>query len=198
MNNFYTYELCSSATPTIPFYIGKGKGNRMYFHEKNAIEKPNKHLYVLDKIRSILKEGNTIVYRKIIENVSEKEVFRWEVGRIVVLKVMGFKLCNLTNGGEGTVHFGCPLGMLGKHHTNETKKKQSKAAKNRLPVSDETRRKISEGGKGKHSKPLGPCSEETKKKISESLKNYIFTKEHKENVSKAIKIWWNKRKGYII
>lgn len=24
MNNFYTYELCSSATPWLPFYVGKG------------------------------------------------------------------------------------------------------------------------------------------------------------------------------
>lgn len=109
MNNFYTYELCSSATPTIPFYIGKGKGNRIYDHKNNALKQRHNNIYLQNKILKILREGNSIVYRKIVENVSEKEAFRWEIGRIVVLRIMGFKLCNFTFGGTGGDTFtNCP------------------------------------------------------------------------------------------
>ena len=50
---------------------------------------------------------------------------------------------------------------LGKHHTDETKRKMSIAKKN---MTEETRRKIAEAHKGV------PSSEETKRKIAESRK----------------------------
>ena len=50
-----------------------------------------------------------------------------------------------------------------------------------VPVSDETKKKISDAGRGKI------ISEETKQKISESLKGREFSEEHKKNLSEALK-----------
>jgi len=62
MNEYYTYELCSSKTPTIPFYIGKGKGNRLNHHERRILKKYRfKNNYLKNKISKIIKEGNTIL-----------------------------------------------------------------------------------------------------------------------------------------
>jgi len=53
--------------------------------------------------------------------------------------------------------------MLGKHHSEETKRKISKAHKG-MKISEKTRKKLSKGHKGKHH------SEETKKIMSEAHK----------------------------
>ena len=78
---------------------------------------------------------------------------------------------NLTEGGRG--RFGCK-------HTEETRKKLSKAKKGHI-VTEETRKKMSETHKGK--KP----SEETKRKISEGLKGKFCSEEHKRKLSEARK-----------
>jgi hypothetical protein len=169
MNSYYTYELCSSETPTIPFYIGKGISYRMYKHEKKAIKYPNIYSYVLNKIRSILKEGHTIVYRKIVENVSEQEALRCEIERITVLKIMGFKLCNMTNGGEGS---------SGYKHTEEWKQEQRKrflGKNNPMYGKEGTRKGI-------------PCSIEAKIKSSKSHTGLIYgphSEEHKEKIRRG-------------
>jgi hypothetical protein len=203
LNNYYTYELCSSETPTIPFYIGYGQGNRMYSHEKKAIKYPNKNLYVLDKIRSILKEENTLVYRKIIENVSKEEAIRNEIGRIVVLKIMGFKLCNLTNGGDdGDTFTNNPhkeqirnkckenSERKGIHPWNFGKKLPSltKEHKDKLRIAN-TGKKHSEQRKQNMRKPhrsAGPRPQKVKDKISASLMNHIVTKETKNKISLSL------------
>ena len=55
----------------------------------------------------------------------------------------------------------------------------SKVDKMRIPVSEETRRKISEAKTGKHH------SEETKKKIAEAMTGIVFTEEHRKKISEA-------------
>lgn len=69
---------------------------------------------------------------------------------------------------------------MGQKHTEETKRKLSEAGKGRKH-SEETRKKISEAKKGK------PRSEEAKKKISEARKGKKFSEEHKRSISKSLK-----------
>jgi group I intron endonuclease len=101
---FYVYHLIDPQTNN-PFYIGKGYGDRMYYHENKVVagkQLRNRHLY--HKIKKILGSGCTILYKKVLENVAEKDALNEETNQI---KKYGRAdlgtgiLCNMTNGGEG-------------------------------------------------------------------------------------------------
>ncbi|MDA3781463.1 MAG: hypothetical protein PF487_14735 [Bacteroidales bacterium] len=113
MFKFYVYvylnplkqgEFCFGKTKVKyePFYIGKGKSNRINVHN-NVIDKRNKlKQHVINKIK--LANKNPIII-KLYQNITEYSAFRLEkyfineIGR----RDLGFgTLTNLTNGGEGT------------------------------------------------------------------------------------------------
>lgn len=93
-----------------PFYVGKGKGNRMNVHNKVTDNCNRLKQHVIDKIK---KENKNPIVLKLYENISEYSAFRLEkyfinkIGR----RDLGLgTLTNLTNGGEGT---------SGTHYTRE-------------------------------------------------------------------------------
>ena len=176
--HYYTYAYLRE--DKTPYYIGKGKGDRIYSKQKYI--KPPK-----DKSR--------IIYLK--QNLTEEEAFRHE---IYMIDVFGRKdlgtgiLQNLTDGGEGS---------SGAVRSDEYRRKLSNTNKGRN-VSEKTRKKISESTKGKsrseeHRKNIGKAnknkivSEETRKKISEAGTGRPCSEEtrrkHRENM-KGRK-WWN-------
>lgn len=73
------------------------------------------------------------------------------------------------------------MAMLGRHHSEETKQKMREACKRRLPISAETRRRMSEASKGRQ------ISEEHRRKLSEALKGRQKTEEHRRNISEGLK-----------
>ena len=75
---------------------------------------------------------------------------------------------------------------LGKHLSEETKKKISDARKGK-PKSSETRKKMSEAKKGNKYALGCKRSDETKKKMSESKKGKLISEEHKNKISEANK-----------
>ena len=85
------------------------------------------------------------------------------------------------------------LHHLGKHHSEESRKKMSEARKgkpswmNGKHHSEESRKKMSEAKKGKH------FSEESRKKMSEAKKGKHFSEEHKRKLSDVQKgtHWYN-------
>ena len=91
---------------------------------------------------------------------------------------------------------------LGLKVSEETRKKQSEAGKNKKPCSEETRKKLSEAGRDKKAseetrkkmsdkipwnKGKKGISEETRKKLSKSHKDIKLTEEHKRKISKSHK-----------
>ena len=158
--HYYTYAYLRE--DKTPYYIGKGKGNRIY--EKRKRIKPPK-----DKSR--------IIFLK--KNLTEEEAFKHE---IYMIDVFGRKdlgtgiLHNMTNGGEGS---------SGNIHSEETKRKMGEAHKN---PSEETRRKMSESRKGENHPMYGKtASEETRKKMSESKKGKTNSKEHNRKIIEGLK-----------
>ena len=153
--HYYTYAYLRE--DRTPYYIGKGKEDRIYSKQKNI--KPPK-----DKSR--------ILYLK--QNLTEEEAFKHE---IYMIDVFGRKdlgtgiLHNRTDGGEGSS--GCIP-------SEETKRKLSEANKGRI-LSEETKRKIGEASQGK------TVSEETKRKMSDANKGHIVSEESRKKMSDAQK-----------
>jgi hypothetical protein len=167
---FYVYQLSSLSYGV--FYIGKGKGNRMYRHSEiargNSINrKTNIHLY--NRILKIIQSDEKLVYKKIFTSENEEECLKVEIQYIkeygTFHKVKGIKrgpLLNLTLGGEGT---------SGYTLSEETKEKMSKAKKGKsLPKwSDESKEKLSKTNMGKKGFWEGKnLSEKTKENMSKS------------------------------
>lgn len=100
---YYVYHLIDPRTNS-PFYVGKGRGQRMYSHLRAVLNghNPNGNSYLANRIRKILSLGMKFGYRKIVENVSEEDAFNVEVSEIKKYGIRGKGcLCNLTEGGEG-------------------------------------------------------------------------------------------------
>jgi len=72
MNRFYVYELIDPRNNK-PFYIGKGRGNRMYSHVSEANRGKHQWSNVLkcERIVSILSKGFSIGYNKVKDDLDE-------------------------------------------------------------------------------------------------------------------------------
>ena len=91
-------------------------------------------------------------------------------------------LVYLTRSEHVKIHSNGNKNMLGKHHSEETKRKLSEANKN---MSEETKKKMSEVHKGNKNMLGKHHSEETKRKMSEAKKN--MSEETKRKIGEAKK-----------
>jgi len=183
--DYYTYAYLRE--DKTPYYIGKGKGNRIY--DKRKTIKPPK-----DKSR--------IIFLK--QNISEEEAFKHEIYMIAVFgrKDLGTGILrNRTNGGEGSSGIVTSQDTRkklsniwkGRKHTEETKKKMSENRKGKL-LSEETKIKLSEMRKNPPKEVMDrlnrkgvSLTEEHKKKISDALKGRQFSEDHRKKLSKSAK-----------
>ena len=140
MNKYYTYAYLRE--DKTPYYIGKGKENRIYKKGNGEIYPP--------------KDKSRIIFLK--QNLTEEQAFKHEIYMIAVFgrkdKGTGI-LHNKTDGGEGSSGYRHTLKAkknmsvkrsgkkhpnYGKTHSDETRKKMSEAKKG-FTHSDETRKK---------------------------------------------------------
>jgi len=160
--HYYTYAYLRE--DKTPYYIGKGKGNRIFNKNRGDIKSP--------------KDKSKIIYLK--QNLTEEEAFKHEIYMIAVFgrKDLGTGILrNRTNGGDG---------VSGAIISDETKRKMSESGKGRI-FSEEHKRKMSEASKGNTCMVGKTHSEETRRKMSESGKGRIFSEEHKRKMSEAHK-----------
>jgi len=198
MNNYYVYT--HSTIDGRIFYVGKGKGKR-------SIDIRNRNKYWWHVVKKYKAYVTTIVRH----GLTCAESLRLEIDLIAKLKKK-HKLCNLTDGGQGT---------SGRVISNETRLKMSKSSKGnkrsvgrvlseetkkkigdahrgvkRKPFTLETRLKMSEATKGKNNPMYGKkTSKETKLKLSIAGRGRYHTEESKLKMSRIAKALWVKRKG---
>src|ERR1035437_2666382 len=130
MTTFYTYLHCKP--DGIPFYCGKGFGDRAFKFNSGR----NKHHNNI-----VEKYGKVNIGVFVFPCESETQAFADEIQHIAQLRREGYELCNYSDGGEGPTgairsietrkklsesHQGQISHMLGKSHTKETKDKISK------------------------------------------------------------------------
>ena len=132
-NDYYTYAYLRE--DRTPYYIGKGKGKRIYSKQKR-IKAP--------------KDKSRIIFLK--KNLTEAEAFKHEVYMIFVLgrKDLGTGvLRNLTNGGEGT------SGII---QSEDHKKKIGEANSGKIRT-EEQKKKYSEAKSGEKNPNYGRTGE---------------------------------------
>jgi len=153
---FYLYEHCRPDTGVV-FYVGKGTRDRL-----KTIRNRNRHWH------NVVNKAGGFQHQKIFEHADEELVLLAEVERIDQLKRLGFKLTNLTAGGDGCA--------------NPTK---------------ETRRKIGvrhsqeSYDRALEKRRLLTVSELTKKKQSlahTGRKNVMYGKTHSESAREKIRV----------
>jgi len=87
--DFYVY-VHYRATDSTPFYVGKGSDRRMMSHE-------NRNKYWKN---TVSKHG--FFARKVVENLLSEDAYTEEIRVISLMRDAGEKLCNMTDGGDGT------------------------------------------------------------------------------------------------
>lgn len=167
-----------------PFYVGKGKDDRMNIH---LYEKKSNNKSKFNKIQKIKKEGFSPVIKKLYVDLEENESFKKEKELINIIGRKDLKLgplCNLTDGGEGSSGYifslelrkyisehvsGKNNGMYGKKHSEKSILKIKDKRKLQI-FTEETKKLWRKQRKGKNNSFYGKHhSEETKRKLRKKL-----------------------------
>ncbi len=73
---YYVYLLTDPTTDSV-FYVGKGTGNRVFAHARDALEKATSN-DKLDRIREIMGRGQRVGYEILRHGLTDKEAFEVE------------------------------------------------------------------------------------------------------------------------
>ena len=160
---FYVYEHIRPDTNQV-FYVGKGKNNR--FLDLNNRNKHWKHI--------VAKVGN-FKSVKIVENIDEELALLVEQERIDQLRRIGYKLANITNGGEGTsgrVLSAESRAKIGVRHSQESYDRALEKRKAMYPFTAEHIKNMSLSHSGEKNYMFGKThSQEAREKIRQSRFN---------------------------
>jgi len=170
---YYVYKWIRLDTNQV-FYIGKGHGNR--YKDRNM-----RNRYFNNVVNKVGMDN--IVIKFIETDLDEETAFEKERYYIKYYKELGHRLTNLTSGGDGSSdwysfisdeekerHREISKSFLGRHHTEETKKKMSKSMTGlKHHFTDESRQRLIDSVKSRPAPFKGKhLSEEAKEKIRQT------------------------------
>jgi len=181
--DYYVYHLIDPKT-NLPFYVGKGRMERIYDHEKDVLNGriPHNNKLLFYKIKKVLRESGNIKYIKIFENLESDDSYDKE---LLEIKKYGRRsnktgiLCNMTDGGEYFVGF--------KQSEEHIRKRVEKRMIWYNSLSNDEKHEIGQRS-GDGSKKYWNTHPEEKKKFVEILKSKVW-KYGKNNP------WYGKLKG---
>lgn len=85
---FYVY-VHKRKTDSSVFYVGKGKGSR----DSSRSGRSNHWRNIVEK--------NGLIIERLAENLSESEAYQLEIQFIKEMRILGERICNIANGGNG-------------------------------------------------------------------------------------------------
>lgn len=115
-----------------PFYVGKGKDNRISRHRTDTSIQKNKNKYMCNIINKLWKNGFNFIEKKLFDNLTENDALDIETRLIAYYREhTNYKLCNISSGGlpgSGVRRnlFGSRNPFYNKQHSNESKERMSK------------------------------------------------------------------------
>jgi hypothetical protein len=158
-NDYYTYAFLRE--DRTPYYIGKGRGKRIYSNQRRI---------------KVPKDKSRIIYLK--KNLSEAEAFKHEIYMIAILgrKDIGTGILrNCTDGGEGASGRVVPQEVRERISNKQIGKRMSELSRKRMSSSQR-------GNKN----ACGTRTEECKRNNSIAQTGKKLSKEHKQIISKKL------------
>jgi hypothetical protein len=193
MSSYYVYVYKDPSRNYEPIYIGKGSGYRAWDHLKSK----NTKSHFINRL-NIMKTNGIDPLIEILMTVDDEETaFSLEIWFIFKYGRRDLKtgtLCNLTGGGDGIINLSeeAKARSLAKRTGQKRSQKTCESisvalkGKKRNSLTDEHKKKISDGGVGLKR------TQETRDNISKALKGKMlgvskpaFSEEHKENIKLA-------------
>lgn len=184
-SDYYVY--CLIRETGLPFYIGKGKGDRWACHERNAQQSTGSYKTAI--IRGMQARGIQLIRVKLHEGLTEAVAHEYEMVLIAAIgRYPAGPLVNLTVGGDG---------VTGLKHTPETRAAISAAGRGRQKSPQECAN-IATGKRGRKATPetlailsashLGKkATPEARARMSASHTGKTKTPEHLANLSAALR-----------
>jgi hypothetical protein len=149
MNIYYVYQLIDPRNNK-PFYIGEGKDQRAWSHQKFTSGCNNPHKDRI--IRKIQKSGLEVIVKIIYNELSKQQSIQFEEQLIEEIGIDN--LTNICKNANPPILFGEQNGFYGKTHTEQNKKKCGNANKGRNTKTTVGIKSISDSMKSRWEDPI--------------------------------------------